>query len=294
MEVEIKKILPNPEQPRKDFDKLELQSLADSIREHGIIQPLVVEETGKGDYILTDGERRLRAARLAGLTTVPVVVNPLRTGANSGSERLIKALVANIQRSDLSVIEEGRAFKRMMDEGGMSALEVSKKLGISYVRVSRGLRVLNLEPIIQHWIEVGQLQADLHLVDALLSLPAGDVRVKTAQSLSKNKFNIKRSLEAIDKINQASAQYSAGKEPEEKKRNQSNIPSLRFASKKTGDVNRPRWDALASVGKVPPWMLMEISVRDVCQMCSWAENANEVVCKDCPLVSLLVEMIGKV
>lgn len=104
-DIPVDRIYPNPMQPRKIFDEAELHELADSIREHGVIEPIVVELCGR-DFILHDGERRLRAARLASLKKIPAIVHPPLNGTGP-RERLERALVANVQRSEMHPIEEG-------------------------------------------------------------------------------------------------------------------------------------------------------------------------------------------
>ena len=159
MEIQVDLILPNPEQPRVDFDRKELEGLASSIREHGIIQPLVVEEAENGSYILHDGERRLRAAKMAGLKTVPAHVVPALNGSG-GRERLTRALVANIQRSDLNPVEEARAYQRMIDELGMNVMQISRTVGVSQLRIKARLEILKLESSIQNMIITGLLPKD--------------------------------------------------------------------------------------------------------------------------------------
>ncbi|HMO54806.1 MAG TPA: ParB/RepB/Spo0J family partition protein, partial [Tepidiformaceae bacterium] len=122
-ELDIDLIAPNPEQPRTNFEPEKLRELSDSIREHGIIQPLVVARDGDGGYHLVAGERRLQAARLAGLETVPVV---LREAADE--ELLELALIENIQRADLNPVEEAMAYRRLVEEYGMTQEEAHRYL----------------------------------------------------------------------------------------------------------------------------------------------------------------------
>ncbi|WP_456385009.1 ParB/RepB/Spo0J family partition protein [Desulfolithobacter sp.] len=142
---DIDKIEPNPNQPRKYFDKEKLESLAESIRERGVIQPLLVSQ-GKGNrYTLIAGERRLRAARMAGVEEVPVVV----TESGTDNESLELALIENIQRHDLNPIEEATAYNRLIDEFNLTQDEVAKKVGRKRSTISNVLRLLNLPETIQ-------------------------------------------------------------------------------------------------------------------------------------------------
>ena len=147
--IEVDKIKPNPLQPRRDFDEVQLKSLADSIRQYGVLQALVVtrKEVDKPEggiateYELVAGERRLRAARLAGLLQVPALI---RTGEESDLMKLELAIIENIQREDLSPVDRARAFKRLVEEFNFTHLDVGKKVGKSREYVSNTMRILTL------------------------------------------------------------------------------------------------------------------------------------------------------
>ena len=147
--IEVDKIKPNPYQPRRDFDEAQLKSLADSIRQYGVLQALVVtrkelEKDGGGlgvEYELVAGERRLRAARLAGLAQVPVLI---RNGEDTDLMKLELAIIENIQREDLSPVDRARAFDRLVREFSFTHAEVGKKVGKSREYVSNTLRILML------------------------------------------------------------------------------------------------------------------------------------------------------
>lgn len=147
--IETDKIKPNPYQPRRDFDEVQLRSLADSIRQYGVLQALVVtrnevekEDGGIGvEYELVAGERRLRAARLAGLAQVPVLI---RTGEETDLMKLELAIIENIQREDLSPVDRARAFDRLVKEFSFKHHEIGKKVGKSREYVSNSLRILSL------------------------------------------------------------------------------------------------------------------------------------------------------
>ena len=147
--IEVDKIKPNPYQPRREFDETQLKSLADSIRQYGVLQALVVtrNEVSKDDggigvqYELVAGERRLRAARLAGLAQVPVLI---RTGEETDLMKLELAIIENIQREDLSPVDRARAFDRLVKEFNFKHHEIGKKVGKSREYVSNSLRILSL------------------------------------------------------------------------------------------------------------------------------------------------------
>ena len=152
-ELPLDAISPNLDQPRSTFDERELRELADSIATHGLLQPLVVQSDGDG-YRIIAGERRFRAARLAGLSTVPAVVR-----ATQGLEHLELALVENLQRADLNPVEEARGYRRLMEAGGRTQEQVAQRVGKSRVTVTNALRLLKLPDDILASVEHGELSA---------------------------------------------------------------------------------------------------------------------------------------
>ena len=152
MEVDVRGIVPNPYQPRTNFDQAKLQELADSIAEHGIIQPLVVSRQNNGGYELIAGERRLEAAKLAGLNKVPVVARQA-TEQNKAEW----ALIENIQRHNLNPIEEAQAYEKMQSAFGLTQIEIAKKVGKSRSAVANILRLLNLPEEIREALIVGKI-----------------------------------------------------------------------------------------------------------------------------------------
>jgi ParB family chromosome partitioning protein len=166
LQIPIADIKPNPEQPRRAFDPTALQELADSIRMHGILQPLLVRE-GLAGYELIAGERRLRAAEIAGLNEVPVIVHPGSGGRLE--ERLELALVENLQRTDLNAIEEARAIQRLLRDFGLTQEALGERIGKNRVTIAQSVRLLGLpEPAVKA-IESGAVTAGHGI--ALLGLP---------------------------------------------------------------------------------------------------------------------------
>ncbi|HHE72769.1 MAG TPA: ParB/RepB/Spo0J family partition protein, partial [Chloroflexi bacterium] len=141
--VPIEMIVPNPHQPRTRIDAEELQTLAASIREHGVIQPLVVTR-GEDGYQLVAGERRWRAAKLAGLTEVPAIIKEV-----APREMLELALVENIQRADLNPLEEAQAYRHLVEDFGLSQSEVARRVGRSRPTINNLLRLLSASPGVQ-------------------------------------------------------------------------------------------------------------------------------------------------
>jgi len=146
------KIKTNPHQPRKEFKESAMQELTESIRTHGIIQPLVVTNVLGGGYELIAGERRLRAAKLAGLATVPAIVRTVKD-----LEKLELSLIENIQRHDLNPIEKAFSYRKLTDEFGLIHEEAAKRLGISRPQFSNFIRLLSLPTEVQNGIASGKI-----------------------------------------------------------------------------------------------------------------------------------------
>ena len=150
----IHKVEPNPEQPRRDFDEEELQALSESIAMHGIIQPLTVREMPTGYFQIIAGERRWRAARMANLTEIPVVV------VEADDKKAMElALIENLQRQDLNPVEEALGYQSLMEEYGMTQEEAASRVGKSRPAVANALRLLNLVPSVLEKVRSGELTA---------------------------------------------------------------------------------------------------------------------------------------
>ena len=172
----IYKVEPNRDQPRQDFDEVELQQLADSIAEHGIIQPLTVRELSSGYYQIIAGERRWRAARLANLSEVPVVVIEA-----DDKKAMELALIENLQRQDLNPVEEALGYRTLMDDYDMTQEESAKRVGKSRPTVANALRLLALPEEIQEKLRAGALSAG-H-ARAVLSLKSEKKQLAAAQKI---------------------------------------------------------------------------------------------------------------
>ena len=153
-QLPIYKVEPNPDQPRQDFDEEELQALADSISVHGVIQPLTVRELPSGYYQIIAGERRWRAARLANLSEVPVVV--IEADDRKAMEL---ALIENLQRQDLNPVEEALGYQSLIEEYGLTQEEAAKRVGKSRPAVANALRLLGLCPEVLEMLRKGELSA---------------------------------------------------------------------------------------------------------------------------------------
>ncbi len=152
--IKIGEIEPNRDQPRKEFDSTALSELADSISQHGILQPLLLRPMVSGGYRIVAGERRWRAARMAGLSEVPAVVREM-----TDAEEMLFALIENLQREDLSPLEEARGYRTLMETQGFTQEEVSQTVGKSRPAVTNAMRLLNLPEDVQDMLEKGEITA---------------------------------------------------------------------------------------------------------------------------------------
>jgi ParB family chromosome partitioning protein len=151
-EVPLVDLRPNPEQPRHEFNEAALRELADSIRHKGVLQPVLAEADDRGGYLIVAGERRVRAARLAGLETIPALVRDF-----TAQEKLEIALIENVQREDLSPIEEAQAYKRLMEMGGLSQEQIALKVGKDRSTVANTIRLLKLPEVARSALDTGAI-----------------------------------------------------------------------------------------------------------------------------------------
>lgn len=191
-EIAIKSIVPNPYQPRQVFDEDKLQELAESIKEFGIVEPLVVREKGR-KYQLVAGERRLRAAKIAGLTKVPVVIREYED-----SKMMEIALVENIQRHDLNPIEEAQGIKRLMEEFKLTQEQAGERVGRSRVAVTNILRLLNLPEEIQSQISNGIL--NMGQAKQLLGLESKEQQLEIANAIVENGWSSRMTEEVCRQL----------------------------------------------------------------------------------------------
>ena len=190
--VPVTSISPNPHQPRTQIDEAKLQELADSIQEHGLIQPLIVNDGGDGTYTLIAGERRWRAAQKAGLKELPVVVKEA-----SPQSMLELAIIENVQRADLNPLEEALAYRQLMDEFGLTQEEVSKRVGKARSTIGNTVRLLDLPPEIQRAVNEGKL-TEGH-ARPLLSLPTPEMQKEVMGNIIKQGLNVRQTEEVVRK-----------------------------------------------------------------------------------------------
>lgn len=190
--IKLSSIIPNEEQPRKDFDKGLLEELTDSIKQYGVIQPIVVRKKGNS-YEIVAGERRWRAAKAANFKEIPCIVK------NVDDRQAMKlALIENLQRDDLNPIEEAYAFKGLIEEHNLTQEEVASAIGKSRSYIANSIRLLNLDEEIIDYIANGKITSGHGR--ALLTIKDKEERIKTAQSIINNKINV-RETEKMAKNN---------------------------------------------------------------------------------------------
>jgi ParB family chromosome partitioning protein len=192
--VPVKQIVPNPRQPRSHFEPAALAELASSIKEHGIIQPLLVsrDESGSG-YILIAGERRWQASQLAGLTEVPVIVRQ-----TSDQQKLELALIENIQRADLNPLEEANAYRQLSDEFQFSHEQIAERVGKSRVAITNTLRLLKLPGAVQQSLLDGRI-SEGH-ARALLALNTPQAMEAALQTVLVQEMTVRQTEELVRKL----------------------------------------------------------------------------------------------
>ncbi len=206
-EVPIDRISPNPWQPRVDLARDQLQELADSIREHGLIQPLIVTATPDG-YQLIAGERRWRAARLAGLDTVPVIVKEA-----SDRAKLELALVENLQRTDLNPLEAAMAYNQLIREFGLTHAEVAERVGKSRVTITKALRLLRLPDGVKQALVAGDI-SEGH-ADALVSLDNEQLQLQIVDRIRYEGLTVRQTEELVRRLREGQPEPATQTTPRE-------------------------------------------------------------------------------
>ena len=192
-------------QPRKQFDEAALEELAESIRQHGIIQPLTVRRLSSGYYQIIAGERRWRAAKLAGLREVPVVIMEA-----DDRKAMELAMIENLQREDLNPMEEAEGFRTLMDSYGMTQEQAAQQVGKSRSAVANALRLLTLSPAVRRLVEEGELSAG-H-ARALLPL-GGKLQEETAQTVLRSGLSVRQAEQLVKRLQAQPPEEKAEKAP---------------------------------------------------------------------------------
>ena len=191
LQLAIEKIVPNPFQPRTRFNELELDELSDSIRQHGVMQPVVVRQTVRG-YELIAGERRWRASQRAGLAEIPALIRDL-----DDQQVAALALIENIQREQLTALEQARALERMRDQFSMDQTALATMISSSRSNVANLLRLLNLSQGVQSMLEEGRLE--MGHARSLLPLPE-NMQVKTAEDVLRSQLSVRQTETLVKRL----------------------------------------------------------------------------------------------
>ena len=207
--VDVSKLKPNPFQPRTEFNDEALQELADSIKLHGVIQPVLVEDAGDGTYYIIAGERRTRAAKLAGLVQIPVVFNTF-----SDEKKLEVALIENIQRENLNPIDEARAYQQLMQLSNLSQEEAAQRVGKKRSTVANALRLLKLPEDMLNAVAAGTISAGHARALLSVSTPS-DQRILFARITGSN-MSVREAEQYAAELNGEKAQSAKKAKPAEK------------------------------------------------------------------------------
>lgn len=288
LHIPLSRVFPNPEQPRKTFDQAFIAELAASIKEHGVIEPIIVETAG-ADYILHDGEQRTMAARLAGLSDIPSIVHPPLNGTGP-RVRLVKAMVANVQREQMSPLDEAHAYARLREEFSMSIAEISRQIGKNQSHIGQRLQLCELEPEIQALIAQGLLPHFADAVRAMLSLPAGAVRIKFCSTLATRKPTIKIVIEACRKYLIALAERNRKAEAKPGEDQPLTSPAVDLATRHA-PLKLPAWNIWQQLGALPQWSIVREAGTATCDACAIRAVASQANCKDCPAVECIKRMM---
>lgn len=198
IEINVDQIVPNPAQPRRNFDETELENLAQSIRVNGLIQPIAVRRSAQGRYEIIAGERRLRACRLAGMTNIPCIVNEC-----SADESAVMAMTENLQREDLGVFEEAEGIRKLIETWGVTQEEAAYRLGKSQSAVANKLRILRLtERERKRIVEAGLTERHAR---ALVRIEDPEVRKNALGVVIERSYNVRQTDDYVMKLLSGSA-----------------------------------------------------------------------------------------
>ena len=186
-------LIPNPKQPRLEFDQKKLDELCDSIKVNGILQPIIIEDSGNGNFYIIAGERRLKATKLAGISTIPAVIVEVTT-----KDSAVLALIENLQRENLNFLEESQAYEAIMKDYGYTQQELANTLGKSQSTIANKLRILKLPAKVQDLLVENNL-TERH-ARALLKLPSEEYQVAILEKVIKQELNVKRTEQLVEQM----------------------------------------------------------------------------------------------
>jgi ParB family chromosome partitioning protein len=203
-EVLLSQITPNPNQPRREFASESLAELADSIKELGVVQPITLRQTAPDSYQIISGERRWRAAKMAGLTAIPAYI---RTADDENVMEM--ALIENIQREDLNAIEIALAYQHLLDGYGLTQEQLSQRLGKNRATIANSLRLLKLPAQVQ--VALQNRQIDMGHARALLALDSPALQVKLFSEIQNEGYSVRKVEEMVKDLNEGASVHTAGR-----------------------------------------------------------------------------------
>lgn len=279
--IPLDHISPNPQQPRKVFNPDDIASLAASMQAADQVLNITVEPdpANFGHYLLIDGERRWRAAKIARWAVIRATILPPSSNGHASQSRLIKAMAANLQRADLNPIEEAHAYQEMLDMG-MNKAEICRSLGIYQMRINYRLAWLALDLKIQNLVAAGRIPSDHRIAEAIASLPPAE-QISFAQGIANRPgltipAIVNAAARLAEKLAAGQSARAAGS------------PAIRRVAETANAYN-----ALAAVHKVPPYPYFKSAVEKTCKACALFDVASESNCRDCPLVVHINNLTGE-
>lgn len=293
-EIPLDQIRPDPNQPRQLFDEDKLADLADSIREHGVLQPIAVYPNGRG-YIIKHGERRWRASKLANQQTIPVII----ADPPDALTRKIQQFVENDQREPMNVIDTALFYRAMLDEG-LSMAELSRKLGRGgqTTFITNALVWLDCEDEIQTAVAAKRLPKDSRVARALLEIPDSEARTKLGVALGSRKAGIQACVAAATKV--------AKKLKEASQPSQIKTPAIALALNGNGPKNgRVNWKSARQAAQAmcdecslkdlsgheePAWALVLQAAEKTCDDCTDRNGRDLTMCQECPGVEIIKQL----
>lgn len=309
-QIPINLVDPDPAQPRQYFDEASLQELAESITIHGQLQPIEVEQTADGRYLIHHGERRWRAHQIAGLTTIQAIIAP----PLDERTRLIRGLVENLQRGELNVIEEAHAFRRLR-QMGCANQEISRQTGRSLATIAERFLWLELEEEIQEMAARGDLPRTGRVAKALLSISNQEARLKFARQAAEKRLNYKAIQAGVNALQSALIRkriLAASNGANGHNGTDRHLaPALQVAF--YGEVKTPDataafdWPSIRQSARQacqacslhdltgveePAWLLVLRGTQQTCEKCPNGHDTDLSICKECPLPALLLRLAG--
>jgi len=289
LQIPIALITPNPKQPRKRFDSQELENLTASVKEYGVIQPLLVCPADQdGIHVLIAGERRLCAAKGAQLKTVPAIVRDVKT-----DDLAVLALVENVIRDDMSPVEEGDAYLELR-RIGKSNSQIAKMIGTNDVRVGHCINCASLPDRTREMVHAGTLYKSNDFISVMTEIARIDSTAcdELAKEIVKKQPGLKAAKKSAEGVlaylQNLSAKKSRGKD---KSKSAPVLEVASFLAKTDIDVEEPQgWNVLQQAGDVPQWALLAQAAVEVCKRCELRDIASSQMCSACTAAQLLAGM----